>query len=183
MAAAAEFNVKDMQDPSSPYYIHPNENPSMVLGTPLLNEKNYYSWSNSVQMMLITKNKKAFIEGTIQEPPINSPLHPFWRRGWLYRSMSLDIAQFLIKVEKASAIWTELLERFSRSDLFRISEIQEQFFALKQGDLSVTKYYTSMKALWDELDFLDPVPVCTCGAACTCGALLNLETIATHRLL
>jgi hypothetical protein len=32
-----------------------------------------------------------------------------------------------------------------------------------------------MKALWDELDFLDPIPVCTCGAACTCGALLNLK--------
>jgi hypothetical protein len=38
--AAAVFDVKDMHDPSNPFYIHPNENPSMVLVTPLLSESN-----------------------------------------------------------------------------------------------------------------------------------------------
>jgi hypothetical protein len=73
--------------------------------------------------------------------------------------MSPDIAQSLIKVELALNICIELRERFSRADLFHISEIEEPFFSLKQGDLSVTKYYTTIKALWDELDFLDPIPI------------------------
>jgi hypothetical protein len=137
VATPAPYELKDMQDPSNPFYIHPNENPSMVLVTPLLSETNYYDWSNTMRMPLLTKNKESFIDGTIAEPASINPIHPFWKRcnnlvrSWLYRSMTPDIAKSVISIEKASDIWTELRERFSRADLFRISELQEQQFSLR----------------------------------------------------
>nr|KYP76196.1 Retrovirus-related Pol polyprotein from transposon TNT 1-94 [Cajanus cajan] len=132
-------------------------------------------------MGILTKNKEGFIDGSIQEPSADSSIRPFWQRcntmvlGWLVRSMSAEIAQSIIWRSRASEVWAELKERLSHADLFRISEIQEEIYSLKQGDLSITKYYTSMKTLWDELEILDPIPTCVCNAKCTCNALMNLN--------
>ncbi|XP_052113812.1 uncharacterized protein LOC107474724 [Arachis duranensis] len=57
-----------------------------------------------------------------------------------------------------------LTERFAQSDLLRIAELQEEIYALKQGTLSVTEFYTSLKSLWEELDSSRPLPVCSCPA-------------------
>nr|KYP76129.1 hypothetical protein KK1_020354 [Cajanus cajan]KYP76822.1 hypothetical protein KK1_021080 [Cajanus cajan] len=153
----------------------------MVLVSPPLTDTNYHTWSRSMMMSLLTKNKEGFIDGSIQEPSANSSIRAFWQRcntmvlGWLVRSISAEIAQSIIWRSKASEVWAELKERLSHADLFRISEIQEEIYSLKQGDLSITKYYTSMKTLWDELEILDPIPTCICNAKCTCDALMNLN--------
>nr|KYP39800.1 hypothetical protein KK1_038865 [Cajanus cajan] len=137
-----------------------------------------------MMMSLLTKNKEGFIDGSIQEPSANSSICPFWQHcntmvlGWLVRLMSAEIAQSIIWRSRASEVWAELKERLSHADLFRISEVQEEIYILKQGvshDLSITKYYTSMKTLWDELEILDPIPTCICNAKCTCDALMNLN--------
>lgn len=73
--------------------------------------------------------------------------------------MSVEIAQSILWRDKATDVWKELREHFSQADLFRISELQEEIFSLKQGDNFVSKFYTSMKTLWDELDILNPLPV------------------------
>ncbi|XP_027352013.1 uncharacterized protein LOC113862915 [Abrus precatorius] len=89
--------------------------------------------------------------------------------------MSSEIARSVIWRNKASDVWAELKERLSHANLFRISELQEEIYSFKQRDLSVTKYYTGMKILLDELDVLNPIPVCTCNARCTCGVLTKLK--------
>jgi hypothetical protein len=35
------FAPKEVQDPANPFFIHPNENPSMVLDTPVFQDGNY----------------------------------------------------------------------------------------------------------------------------------------------
>lgn len=41
--------------------------------------------------------------------------------------------------------------------------LQEEASAFSQGsDMSIAKYFTKMKALWDEIDNLSPTPTCTC---------------------
>ena len=52
-------------NPSSPYFIHPSEGPSSVSITPILDGTNYHSWSKAFRMALISKNKMAFILGTL----------------------------------------------------------------------------------------------------------------------
>nr|KYP34297.1 hypothetical protein KK1_044765 [Cajanus cajan] len=42
---------------------------------------------------------------------------------------------------------------------------------LKQGDLTITAYYTQLKTLWQELDNFRPIPTCKCAVACNCDLL------------
>ena len=34
--------------------------------------------------------------------------------------------------------------------------------------MSITKYYTKVKSVWDEIDNFNPLPICTCNG-CSCG--------------
>ena len=95
--------------------------------------------------------------------------------SWLINSMSVEIAQSILWCEKASGVWKELHERFSHADLFRISEIQEEIFGQRQGYNSVSKFYIALKTLWDELDVLNPFPICTCNPKCSSGAIKKIK--------
>ena len=55
-------------DSSSPFYLHPSENPSLVLVTSLLTGMNYHTWSRAMRMALLLKNKLKFVDGTIPVP-------------------------------------------------------------------------------------------------------------------
>jgi len=81
--------------------------------------------------------------------------------SWLFNSLSQPITQSVIFFESAIAIWNDLKERFSQGDLLRIAELQETIYSLKQGDCSVSEYYTSLKSLWEELDNYRPFLPCT----------------------
>ena len=62
-----------------------------------------------------------------------------------------------------------------QGDLFRIADLQDEISALKQGESSVTHFFTALKILWDELEVLRPSPVCSCDPVCSCGAFINLK--------
>lgn len=50
--ASSNPNKGYQNDTLNPYFMHPNENPTLVLVTPLLNVGNYHSWSCSMTMTL-----------------------------------------------------------------------------------------------------------------------------------
>ena len=89
-------------DPSSPYFLHPNENPSLVLVSSLLNGANYHSWSRGMRMSLLSKNKLKFVDGSIAMPLVTDSLYPHWERcntivlSWLVHSLEPSIAQSVL---------------------------------------------------------------------------------------
>jgi len=72
-------------------------------------------------------------------------------------------------------IWNDLKDRFSHGDMIRTSYIQVMISFFKQGELTVTNYFTQLKILWDELDLFRPLPICSCASKCTCDALVNVS--------
>lgn len=62
------------QNPSNPYFLHPNVNSSLVLVSPVLDEKNYHSWARSMKMARLSKNKVRFIDGTIPMPAVTDSM-------------------------------------------------------------------------------------------------------------
>jgi len=72
----SEVNVfKDPSgDPSSAYYLHPDENPGVVLVHPQLSEQNYHSLSRNMRRALFSKNKLKFVNGSIDMPECHDPL-------------------------------------------------------------------------------------------------------------
>ncbi|KAK2391726.1 putative mitochondrial protein [Trifolium repens] len=134
-----ETNFADFStNPSNPYYIHPNENPTLILVTPLLDNKNYISWARSMKVALISKNKIKFVDGSFQKPAAASILYDPWVRcnnlvlSWLQRSISDNIAQSILWIENANAVWDNLHNRFSEGDIFCISDLQDDLVRLQQ---------------------------------------------------
>ena len=166
---------------ANPFYLHPNENPALVLVSPPLDVKNYHVWARSMQIALISKNKDRFIDGSLPKPPLSDPLYAPWIRcntmvlAWIQRSISESIAKSVLWIDNAAGVWRNLQVRFSHGDIFRISDIQEELYKFRQGTLDVSNYFTQMKVLWDELENYRPIPVCTCAIPCSCDAIASVQ--------
>ncbi|GAB4845269.1 hypothetical protein Ancab_040124 [Ancistrocladus abbreviatus] len=173
--SGASLGMRPEDHPSSPYHLHPNENPALVLVPSLLTGPNFHTWSRSMKMALLSKNKQGFVDGSINAPSASDPMYGVWQRcntmvlSWITRALSPSIAQSILWIDKAVEVWKDLEERFSQSDAMRISELQEELHTFKQGCQTVTEYYTALKIVWDELNTLRPVPLCSCEPRCSCA--------------
>jgi len=158
-------------------YIHPSENPATCLVSPVLDGNNYHSWSRAMETALSAKNKLEFVDGTLSEPKREDKDYASWRRcnkmvvSWIIHSVSEQIRQSVLWMENAEDIWNDLRSRYFQGNLFRISELKANAAALKQGDLTITEYFTKLRIMWDELDNFRPDPVCSCKEKCPCGVL------------
>ncbi|CAH9081935.1 unnamed protein product [Cuscuta epithymum] len=172
-----ESTPDHLVNPSNPLYLHPNENPTLVLVSTLLTEKNYHSWKHQMLAMLESKNKHKFVDGSFPSPSISDPLYESWRRcnrmvmAWLMRSMTSQIAESVVYFDTATAIWKDLSARFSHGNMFRIADLTEEIQQVRQGSLSVTQYFTKLQTLWKELEQYRTVLICKCSPTCSCGIL------------
>nr|KYP36406.1 Retrovirus-related Pol polyprotein from transposon TNT 1-94 [Cajanus cajan] len=150
-------------------YLHPNENPAIALVSPLLDSTNYHSWSRSMLTALSAKNKVEFVDGSAPKPSPSDPMHAAWRRcnnmvvSWLVHSVSMPIRHSVLWMDKVDEIWKDLKSRYSN----------------KQGDLTITEFFTKLRVVWDELENFRPDPVCTCTIKCSCKLF---STIAQRKL-
>ncbi|XP_019423017.1 PREDICTED: uncharacterized protein LOC109332489 [Lupinus angustifolius] len=168
------MTTNPMNDPSSPFYMHPNENPGIMLVSVPLTGKNYHNWSKAMSMALKTKNKLQFIDGTLPKPSPDQPLFPIWDRcntlvlSWINQTLDPSIAPSVLWLETVYEDWNDLKERYYQGDEFRICELQEELYGMRQGNLSIDAYYTQLKNLWQELDNFRPIPSCLCEIKCHC---------------
>ncbi|RVW78001.1 Retrovirus-related Pol polyprotein from transposon TNT 1-94 [Vitis vinifera] len=169
--------INPSDDSSSPYYLHPSDNPGALLVSEIFNGENYVAWSRSIVIALTVKNKVQFIDGSIVSPSIDQLVkHTAWLRAnnlvlsWLMNSISKEIRNSLLFVVSAVDLWTELKVRYLRSDGPRVFQLEKSLSCISQGALSVTEYFSTFKTFWDEYISYRPFPTCTCGkmATCTC---------------
>ncbi|KAF1869329.1 hypothetical protein Lal_00018422, partial [Lupinus albus] len=164
--------------PTSPYFIHPSENPGAALVSTHLNEENYHSWSRAMVMSLKMKNKLPFVDGSLPRPMEDDQTFKAWDRcndlvvSWLFQFMDASIVQSVMWMETGLEIWKDLCEMYYQGDIYRISELLGEIHTYKQGNLSIGSYYTHIKGLWQELDNFRPIPPpylahnrCDCGLA------------------
>ncbi|XP_052489790.1 uncharacterized protein LOC105764346 [Gossypium raimondii] len=53
--------LHDPMLPSSPYYLHPNENPALVLVSPVLSSSNYHFWSRAMTMAFYPRTSSSLL--------------------------------------------------------------------------------------------------------------------------
>ncbi|KAH9725530.1 protein kinase domain-containing protein [Citrus sinensis] len=156
------------QNHTSPYYLHPSDNPGTVLVSQLLTGDNYPTWRRAIRMALSAKNKMGFVNGTILKP--EGPEAAEWERcndmvlSWLLNSISPDIANSVIYADTAKEVWDDLYNHFSQGNLARIFQIKRAICTLLQEQSSINVYYTKLKTLWDELASYTSIPNCSCGS-------------------
>jgi hypothetical protein len=86
--------------------------------------------------------------------------------SWISNSVEPEISQSILWMDTAAEVWKDLKDRFYQGDVFRISDLQEEIYMLKQGDSTISSYYTKMKKLWQELDNFRPIPITSCNDDC-----------------
>ncbi|CAL1387235.1 unnamed protein product [Linum trigynum] len=152
----------------NPYYLNPNENLSQSLVAELLDGTNYSMWSRSMHMALKTKHKLGFIDGSIPAPPAGSAHFHLWDGCntvvicWIVNSLKKEIARSVLNHENARVLWDELKRRFGQPNALRIINLEDDIHACKQGDRTITQYYTEIKGLWEDYLQFSPIVPCPC---------------------
>jgi len=95
--------------------------------------------------------------------------------AWLYNVIDKILHGSVTYADTAHAIWADLKERYSQGNSIRIHQLKWEITLVEQGSLSVTEYFTKLKALWDELGTYQVMPRCTCN--CKCGAVKEAARI------
>ncbi|XP_020972812.1 uncharacterized protein LOC107632493 [Arachis ipaensis] len=172
-----------ISDPISHYFLHPGESPGLALIPLKLTPQNYYQWSHDMWRALRSKNKVKFLDGSILKPGEGDPNFEAWDRcnnfllSWINLSLSPEIAKSVMRISSAPNLWNDLKRRYSQGDVFQVGTLKEEFYALKQGDLTVTSYFAMLKAIWEELENLRAIPSCV---ACVNGCLCGLQIVRDY---
>lgn len=136
-----------------PLYVHPSDSPSLVIAQPLLDSYNYHAWSRTIRRALESKNKLGLVDGTVKKPDEGDRKYSAWTKAnnmvvsWIINSVNPSIAQSVMWIDDAKDIWKDLRLRYGNIDAFRLSDLQENFYNIKQEGLSVTEYYTKLKII------------------------------------
>lgn len=125
------------------------------------------------------QEQDGFVDGSIPAPDANSVYLAHWMRcnamvkGWLKSGMDKETRTSVRYASTAQEMWKDLSERFTKGSAPRAYELKRAIALLKQEKLSVSAYYTKLKALWDEIHSISPLPICSCGQ-CVCELQKNL---------
>ena len=82
--------------------------------------------------------------------------------------MERPIARSVMYYVTAQKMWQDLEDSYGQTSAAQIYFLHTELFDIAQEtDMTISEYFTNIKSIWDQLDTLDPVPVCSCqGCAC-----------------
>ena len=166
--ANLESNSRSTSD-DLPFYLSNSDHPGLGLVSQPLIGNNYNSWSRSMTMALIAKNKLCLVDGTISKLSLDDDYYNSWSRcnsmvmSWILHAVSREIADSIMYIDNAKSMWNDLHDRFHQSNGPRVFQIKQLLNVLYQGADDVNGYFTKLKTLWDELKDFRPIPSCNCG--------------------
>ncbi|CAL8132821.1 unnamed protein product [Prunus armeniaca] len=103
-------------------------------------------------------------------------------KGWLIDSMSPELMGRFIRLRTAKEIWDAVKKVFyDGSDESQVYELNRKAFTFKQNGQPVSKYYSMLQSLFQELDHRDP-PSMVC-AADTDAYQKKLNRLRVHNFL
>ncbi|XP_074316629.1 uncharacterized protein LOC141652910 [Silene latifolia] len=108
---------------TSPLYLHPSDNPSLLLTQTVFNGQNYELWADAVKNDLDAKNKLGFVEEEVKKPEIvkgeESLESLAWRqcnamlKAWLRNVIDPKLHPSITFTVTVAEIWEQLRSRYS----------------------------------------------------------------------
>ncbi|XP_075489647.1 uncharacterized protein LOC142528484 [Primulina tabacum] len=160
-------------DPSSPFYLGPQDRPGDFITPIRLKLDNFDDWSHAIRVALSSRCKFGFLNGTITDivPPCTKD---DWVTiqcmlvSWLTNTIDPEVRSMLSNYDDAKRLWDDLHERFSIVNGPRIHQLKGDVNRCEQTKIMpVAVYFSKLNVLWDELDKHEPLISCKCGK-CTC---------------
>ncbi|XP_024031744.1 uncharacterized protein LOC112094601 [Morus notabilis] len=150
---------KTIEIDSSRPHVPTHDSHFIQITTIRLNGENFLRWSQSVRMYIRRRGKIGYLTGEKKEPTQEDPSHPTWDAEnsmvmtWLVNSMEEEISSNYMCYHTAKKLWDNINQIYS--DLRNQSPVYELTLKLReicQGEGSVTKYFNSLRPLWQDLD-------------------------------
>lgn len=151
MSGVERSSVEVVIDANHEMYLHHGDSPGVNLVTKVLEGENYSHWSRSMIIALRAKNKLGFVNGSCVIPAEDSFLRVHWERcnsmviSWIIHAVTNEIAESIVYCSTAQDIWKELEQRFGKSNVAKVYQIQRDLCSVSQGNLSITSYFTKVK--------------------------------------
>ena len=105
-----------------------------------------------------TKLKLSFVQGTFPRPHDDPIKDDMWDTcnsmviAWVQNSVSESVGKFILFLDYAREMWTELKQRFCLSNGSRKYRINKEIYEVKQNHCAVNEYYTKLRSSWIELE-------------------------------
>ncbi|XP_074284164.1 uncharacterized protein LOC141608718 [Silene latifolia] len=165
-----------------PLFLSQTDQPSLVLSSFSFDGSNFVQWQREIIWALLSKNKVGFITGECPCPLANDKKHNSWVRcdilvsRWIKNSIAKPLVTNLQYASSAQSLWADILERYGQLNVLDLYALKKELSNISQDTSSLLDYYGKIKNLWENIDTMDPVPQCTCGAMknCTCQLLKRL---------
>ncbi|XP_062086235.1 uncharacterized protein LOC133792349 [Humulus lupulus] len=147
------LDINDHSAHENPYFLGSVDHPGIILTSPLLTEKKFQSWRRDFKISIGAKNKFAFINGSLPQPPAFDPHFNAWQRcnqmvmSWVLHSVSPEIKTSIMYLESEAAMWSELNHCFDQGNGPKIFKLRESLIILHQGSDTVSTYFTKLKAI------------------------------------
>ncbi|KAK9099993.1 hypothetical protein Scep_023423 [Stephania cephalantha] len=113
-------------------------------------------------MFICGKSKDDLLSESATAPKEDDPAYKSWKANnnmvmsWLINSMTPEIGENFLLYATAAEIWEAAKITFSSSEnTSEIFETESVLHELKQGDLSVTQYYSLLTRHWQKIDRID----------------------------
>ncbi|XP_074298439.1 uncharacterized protein LOC141629317 [Silene latifolia] len=181
--------MSDSSDTSSlyspfddPLFLSPTDQPSLVLSSFLFDGTSFLQWQREVVAALLSKNKSGFLSGECSLPATTDRKYNQWIRRdllvkrWILNSIIPSLRENLQFVVSSKSLWTDIVERFGQPNILEVYELKKDLGRITQDNSPLVEYYGKLKNIWENLDHLDPISSCTCGAMnqCSCQMLKRL---------
>ncbi|KAL4291205.1 hypothetical protein GQ457_14G013760 [Hibiscus cannabinus] len=136
-----------------------HDSSSPVITCHRLTGNNYLKWSQSVKIFLSGRDRLGYVTGDTEKPATTAANYSTWMRensqvmSWLLNSMSPSVGRNFLLYQTVVEIWSAIQETYSSVD--NISEmfgIEGKASSLKKDGMTVTLYYNTLNALWQQLD-------------------------------
>ncbi|XP_074372323.1 uncharacterized protein LOC141713026 [Apium graveolens] len=180
MATGSRFSFADMQNP---LFFHPSDGPTSICVPKLQGASNYRAWHRSMEIQLASKRKLGFVDGSVKKSAIDATEAAQWETcnnmiiSWLHSNITDAVKRSVLFINLASEVWKQLEKRFMLTNGSRKYKLNKYLFSLKQNELSVADYYTSMSSLWKKIESMKVLPTVSTVNEEITALLKAIETI------
>ncbi|KAH9648489.1 retrotran gag 3 domain-containing protein [Citrus sinensis] len=113
-------------------------------------------------MYIRGRGKIGYLTGDVKAPEISDPSYGVWDAensmimAWLVNFMDEDISANYMCYSTAKELWDNVSQMYSDyGNQSQIYELQLALGDICQGDYSITKYFNTLKRLWQDLDLFN----------------------------
>ncbi|KAH9697911.1 retrovirus-related pol polyprotein from transposon RE1 [Citrus sinensis] len=113
-------------------------------------------------MYIRGRGKIGYLTRDVKAPEIFDPSYGVWDAensmimAWLVNSMDEDIGANYMCYSTAKELWDNVSQMYSDyGNQSQIYELQLALGDIRQGDYSITKYFNTLKRLWQDLDLFN----------------------------